>query len=421
MAAQRTFERLTPTAFVVTMFVTSLFSKSLFSKSLFSKSLFGKSLFATALLAISLLASGLIEPAMLPGIVGPRRALAAAPTAGTVETIAGTGVKGFSGDGGPASKAQLNNVYGVARGPDGFLYICDMDNHRVRRVGPTGVISTYAGDGEKGYRGDGGPATRASLNQPYEVAWDSAGNLHFVELGNHCVRRVDAKTGVISTVAGSGKPGFAGDGGPAPEALLNAPHSLAFDAAGDLYICDILNHRLRRVAKGTSVISTWSGTGEKRTAPDGAPITGSPLHGPRAVIFGADGRCWLALREGNAVVVLDPKANTLRRMAGTGKAGFTGNGGPALSATLSGPKGIALDAAGHVYLADTESHSIRYLDTARGTLELLVGTGRRGDGPDGPRPHDCQLARPHGVAVDRDGSILIGDSENHRVRVWRSK
>jgi DNA-binding beta-propeller fold protein YncE len=253
------------------------------------------------------------------------------------------------------------------------------------------------------------------------VAWDGAGNLHFVELGNHCVRRVDAKTGVISTVAGSGKPGFAGDGGPAAKALLNAPHSLAFDAAGDLYICDILNHRLRRVAKETGAIVTWSGTGEKKTAPDGAPISGSPLHGPRAVMFAADGRCWLALREGNAVVVLDPKTNTIRRMAGTGKSGFTGNGGPALMATLSGPKGIALDPAGNVYLADTESHSVRYLDAARGTLELLVGTGRRGDGPDGPRPFECQLARPHGVAIDRDGSILIGDSENHRVRVWRKK
>lgn len=376
---------------------------------------------AISRLADARLAGAVFLALLLSGGVWDPRMRAAEPLEGVVETLAGTGVKGFSGDGGPASKAQLNNVYGVARGPDGYLYICDMDNHRVRRVSPDGVITTYAGDGAKAYQGDGGPATRASLNQPYEVAWDREGNLHFVELGNHCVRRVDAQTGVISTVAGSGKAGFAGDGGPANRAQLNAPHSLAFDAAGDLYICDILNHRLRRVAKDTGTISTWSGTGEKKTAADGSPIAGSPLHGPRAVMFAADGRCWLALREGNAVVVLDPKTNTLRRMAGTGKSGFTGNGGPALLATLSGPKGIALDAAGNVYLADTESHSIRYLDAAKGTLELLVGNGKRGDGPDGPRPHECQLARPHGVAVDRDGSILIGDSENHRVRVWRKK
>jgi streptogramin lyase len=220
-------------------------------------------------------------------------------------------------------------------------------------------------------------------------------------------------------VAGNGKAGFAGDGGPAKEAQFNQPHSLAFDAAGDLYICDILNHRIRKIAMKSGTISTWSGTGEKRTAADGSPINGAALHGPRALAFAPDGKCWLALREGNAVLQLDPKANTLRRFAGTGKPGFTGNGGPAPAATLSGPKGVSLDLAGNVYLADTESHSIRYLDARKGTLELLVGTGKRGDGPDGRDPLACQLARPHGVFVDKDGAVFIGDSENHRVRVWR--
>ena len=131
----------------------------------------------------------------------------------TVSTIVGTGVKGFSGDGGPAEKAQINNVYGVARGPDGFLYICDMDNHRIRRVGPDGIINTYAGSAKKGYSGDGGPAARASLNQPYDMAWDRDGNLFFVELGNHCVRRIDIKAHTISTIAGSGKASFAEGGG----------------------------------------------------------------------------------------------------------------------------------------------------------------------------------------------------------------
>jgi DNA-binding beta-propeller fold protein YncE len=184
-------------------------------------------------------------------------------------------------------------------------------------------------------------------------------------------------------------------------------------------VCDVLNHRVRRVDLTTGTIATWSGTGEKRTALDGAPITGSPLHGPRALAFGPDGTCWLALREGNALLRLDPKTATLRRVAGTGKSGFTGNGGPALEATLAGPKGVALDPAGTVYLADTESHSIRYLDIAKNTIEVLVGTGKKGDGPDGDDPPKCQLARPHGVYVDRDGAVFIGDSENHRVRVWR--
>jgi streptogramin lyase len=339
--------------------------------------------------------------------------------AATITTFAGTGVKGFSGDGGPASAAQLNNPFAVARGPDGALYICDVDNQRIRRVTADGKISTCAGSGQRGYSGDGGSATNAALNEPYEMAWDKAGNLFFVERLNHLVRRVDAKSGVISTVAGTGKLGFSGDGGAATTAQFNQPHSLAFDAVGDLYICDVLNHRIRKIDLKTGTVSTWAGTGEKKTAPDGSPITGSALHGPRALAFAPDGKCWLALREGNALLALDPKANTIKRIAGTGKSGFTGNGGPALAATLAGPKCVALDAAGNVHLADTESHSIRYLDVKRGTLEVLVGNGRKGDGPDGNDPLNCQLARPHGVFVDADGSIYIGDSETHRVRVWR--
>ncbi|MCC6356484.1 MAG: hypothetical protein IT577_21565 [Verrucomicrobiae bacterium] len=338
--------------------------------------------------------------------------------AGTVATFAGTGVKGFSGDGGPASEAQLNNPYGVGRGPDGALYICDVDNHRIRRVAADGKISTFAGSDKRGYAGDGGPATSASLNMPYEIAWDKAGNLFIVELGNHLVRRVDAKSGRISTVAGTGLKGFSGDGGAAKKAQFAQPHSLAFDAAGDLYVCDIGNHRIRKIDTRTGRISTWAGTGEKKTGPDGSRFSREPVNGPRALAFASDGTCWLALREGNAVLQLDPRSGVMRHVAGTGKSGFTGNGGPAREAALAGPKGVSLGKEGNVYLADTESHSIRYIDAKKGTLEVLVGNGQKGDGPDG-EPLGCQLARPHGVFVDGDGSVFIGDSENHRVRVWR--
>jgi streptogramin lyase len=342
-----------------------------------------------------------------------------ASQAATVTTFAGTGTKGFSGDGGPATAAQINDPFAIARGPDGALYFCDTDNHCIRRVTADGKLSTYAGSNQRGYTGDGGPATKATLNMPYEIAWDKAGNLFIMELGNNCVRRVDAKSLTISTLAGTGTKGFSGDGGPAAKAQFNQPHSLAFDAAGDLYVCDIMNHRIRKVTMRTGIINTWSGTGTPKTSPDGSPITGSSLHGPRALAFAPDGKGYLALREGNAVLLLDPKANTLKRVAGTGKKGFTGNGGPALEATLSGPKGVSLSANGNVYLADTESHSIRYIDVRKGTLEVLVGNGQKGDGPDGSTPLNCQLARPHGVFVDKDGSVFIGDSENHRVRVWR--
>jgi streptogramin lyase len=285
-------------------------------------------------------------------------------------------------------------------------------------VAANGTISTAAGTGKRGYSGDGGPALKAEVNEPYEIRFDQTGNMFFVEMQNHLVRRVDAKTGVISTVAGSGQPGFSGDGGPARTATFRQPHSIQFDSKGGLYICDIGNHRLRKVDMKTGVISTFAGSGERTATSDGAAISGTPLNGPRAIDFDAAGRLWLALREGNAVFKLDLPAGKIFHASGTGKKGFTGNGGPAKEATLSGPKGLSIGPDSNVYLADTESHSIRMIDVRKGTLELLAGTGDKGDGPDGD-PLKCKMARPHGVFVDQDGSIFIGDSETHRVRVLR--
>ncbi|MEK7834009.1 MAG: hypothetical protein AAB401_23170, partial [Acidobacteriota bacterium] len=279
-----------------------------------------------------------------------------------IKSIAGTGQAGYSGDGEQASKAQLNNPFGVIVGADGAIYFCDTMNHVVRRIDRKSVIATIAGSGRKGYSGDGGAATKAELNEPYEVRFDRQGNLFFVERMNHVVRRVDRRTQVISTIAGTGQPGFSGDGGAANQASMNQPHSIQFgqfDGNDDLFICDILNHRIRKVDMKTGLITTFVGTGEKKPTPDGAKIAGTPLNGPRAIDFDRQGNLWLALREGNAVYKLDMKAGTIHHIAGTGKQGFTGNGGPAKLATLSGPKGLSIAPNGNVYLADTESHSIR--------------------------------------------------------------
>jgi streptogramin lyase len=337
-----------------------------------------------------------------------------------IETFAGIGEPGYSGDNKPAIEARLNNPFGIARGKDGALYICDTMNHVIRRVDRNGVITTVAGTGKKGYTGDGKPALEATLNEPYELRFDKPGNLFFVERLNHVVRRVDAKTGLISTIAGTGKAGFSGDGGPATNAILNQPHSIQFDPHGDLFICDILNHRIRKVDLKTGIITTFAGTGEKKPTPDGARIEGTPLNGPRAIDFDRRGNLWLALREGNAVYRLDIKAGTIHHIAGTGRNGFTGNGGPAKLATLSGPKGLSIAPNANVYLADTESHSIRMIDLRTMTIELIAGTGEKGNGVD-PDPLLCKMARPHGVFIDRDGSIFIGDSEAHRVRVIRAR
>jgi len=334
----------------------------------------------------------------------------------SISTLAGDGAPGYAGDDGPAAKAQLANPYGVTRGPDGALYICEVDNHIIRRIAPDGIITTVAGTGRRGYSGDGGPGLQVTLNEPYEVRFDKSGNMLWVEMKNHVVRRLDARTRTVSTVAGTGQPGFSGDGGPATNAQLNQPHSIQFDAEGHLYICDIGNNRIRKVDARTGFITTFAGTGGKAPTPDGAPIRGSPLNGPRAIDFDRNGDLWLALREGNAVFKFDRKASVIRHVAGTGKQGFTGNGGPAKEATLSGPKGLSIGPDGNVYLTDTESHSIRMIDVMRGTVELIAGTGERGDGPDGDALQ-CKMSRPHGVFVDADGSVVVGDSEAHRVRV----
>lgn len=333
-----------------------------------------------------------------------------------VRTVAGTGSPGFSGDGGRGVEAQVNNPYGLVTGPDGALYFCEVGNHRVRRLDlTTDRISTVAGSGEKGYAGDGGSALEAALNEPYEVRFDAAGNLYFAEMQNHVVRRVDARTKVISTVAGTGKPGFGGDGGPATKALLRQPHSIAFDARGGLLICDIGNHRIRRVDLKAGTIETWAGTGERKLTPDGAPISGTPLNGPRAITAGRDGQLYLVLREGNAVYRLDTVSGRIFHLAGTGETGYSGDGGPAISARFAGPKGISWAPDNSLYLADTENHVIRRIDLTTGIIRTVLGNGQRGNGPDGD-PLACRLARPHGIFVSAAGRIFVSDSESHRIR-----
>lgn len=335
-----------------------------------------------------------------------------------IETIAGTGLGGFAGDGGLAIEAEINNPFGVVRGPDGAIWFCEYGGQRIRRIRTDGRIETMAGTGAKGYSGDGGPPLDATFNLPHEIRFDTAGNLYVVDMSNHAVRKIDFSTNVISTIAGTGEPGYAGDGELAIAAQLKNPHSIQFGPDGCLYICDIGNHVIRKIDTSTGRITTFSGTGRAGKTPDGSPIVGTPLNGPRSLDFDKEGNLWLATREGNQVFRFDLKSQRIFHVAGTGASGFTGNDGPARQATLKGPKGIALDNMGNVYLADTESHSIRMIDASSGKLLVLAGNGSKGDGPDGD-PMMCQLNRLHGIFVDSDGSILIGDSENHRIRVLR--
>jgi DNA-binding beta-propeller fold protein YncE len=211
---------------------------------------------------------------------------------------------------------------------------------------------------------------------------------------NHAVRKIDVKTGIITTIAGTGKPGYSGDGGPADHAQLKQPHSIQFSPDGKhLYICDIGNNVIRRVDMKTKRIETFAGTGKAGVTPDGAPIKGTPLKGPRSIDFDSAGNLSVCTREGNQVFKFDLKADKIHLVVGNGKKGFDHAPAPAKQATLNGPKGVAVDAKGDAWIVDTESHTIRVYRAKTDTLELAIGTGKKHDGPDGD-PLKCGLARP---------------------------
>ncbi|WP_435015356.1 hypothetical protein TA3x_002894 [Tundrisphaera sp. TA3] len=337
--------------------------------------------------------------------------LTTADPTGVIHSDIGTGKRGFAGDGGPASTALLDSPFDLTFDRDGNLYFSDTNNHRIRRVdAKTGVITTVVGSGVKGFGGDGGPATEARLDEPYGVKLDRAGHLFFVDRLNRRVRRVDARTGLITTFAGNGAKAGSGDGGPAADAGLAEPNGIAFDAAGNLYIADVADHRVRKVDASTGIISTFAGTGKGARSGDGGPATQASLFGARAVAVGPNGIVYIAERQGNSLRAVDPASGTIRTLAGTGKKGNSGDGGPADRATFDGPKELCVDRDGNVLIVDTENHAIRRYDLATRTITTVAGTnGRKGS-------DESHLDRPHGVAVGPDGAIFIGDTNNHRIR-----
>lgn len=332
-----------------------------------------------------------------------------------IVTVAGTGAQGFAADGESVNTAKLDQPYGVLIGPDGALTWADFGSNRILRLA-AGRISVAAGNGMKGHAGDGGEARQAVLSTPHEVRFDAAANMYIAERDSHVIRLVNAKSGAISTLAGNGAPGFGGDDGPSAQAQLKQPHSIVLDERDNLYICDIGNNRVRRRDAATGIITTFAGNGDTQDTPDEAPLT-APLRGPRSIDIGPDGTIYLILREGNKVYSIDLRRKLLKRIAGTGAKGYGGDGGPARESTWNGPKGIAYAPDGSLYISDTESHVIRRVSLSDGTVSTVVGTGMRGDGPDGD-PLACALARPHGVFV-HGGTLYIGDSENHRIRALK--
>jgi sugar lactone lactonase YvrE len=356
-------------------------------------------------------------------IVAAPAAWAAPNSSWTVETIAGNGATGDVPAGeSPALEVPVDLPFGVECGPDGGIYITAIGQHRVMRLDPrTGRLSSVAGSGRKGYAGDGGPATEALLHEPYEVRFDADGHyMYFVEMKNHLVRRVDLHTGLISTVAGAPSPGFAGDGGQALAARFRDPHSIALDDRGQLYIADIGNHRIRAIDLATGTIRTLAGNGERQLPSDGELAAEQPIFGPRALhVVGRN--LWIALREGNSIWRIDLDTGRIHHVAGSGKSGYSGDGADPKTATFNGPKGIVATADDVLYIVDTENQVIRRLDTRQPELSTIAGRGPKHRGfavSKGPAL-EAEFDRPHGIGITPDGRLLIGDTNNHRVRLLR--
>ena len=336
----------------------------------------------------------------------------------SVFTFAGTGIAGaeVEANGALAVRSPINNPYGIVSGPDGALYFCEVDTGRIRRISlQTNRLNTIAGNGNKGFEAESRNPMETPFSAPHEIRWDDSNSLYVVERDSHSVRRIAGESGLVTTLAGDGEAGFTGDGRSAVLSRLRQPHSIAFDSRGNLLICDTGNSRLRLVSRETGIITTVSGTGENASTPDNGPMNDSPLLGPRSLDTDPDGNIYLVLREGNAVYRLNSKANTLTRLAGTGATGYSGDGGLALDATFNGPKGIAYSRSDNsLYVVDTENHAIRRIKLTTGIIETVLGTGEKGDGPEGD-PALCKLNRPHGVCVFRK-VLYVTDSENHRIR-----
>lgn len=337
-----------------------------------------------------------------------------------------TSVSTLIGDGMPGdSQTEVNNVYGMTIGPDGLLYFCDLGNQQIRRMDlQTKQVSVVAGNGQRGYKGDGGPATAASLSAPHELLFDRQGNLYFAERDNNVIRKVDMKTGIISTAAGTGMPGYSGDGGPAAKAQLRQPHCVLMDHDGNLLICDLMNNRIRKLHLDTGIIETYAGTGEPKPTPEGAPLDGTPVESPRTMALMPNGDLYVALREGNSILKLDSATKTWHRIAGNGQSGYSGDGGPAIDAKfggtmarLAGPKGMTIGPDDSLIVADTESQTIRKIDLKTGIITTILGSGEKGDGPE-TDPLKCKLNRPHAVLY-ANGVLYVADSEGNRIRILK--
>lgn len=338
--------------------------------------------------------------------------LAAPLYADKVVLVAGGG---SGGDGSPAIDAKLVTPFGVDFDPAGNLIFVELNGHRVRKIDPKGILTTVGGTGTKGSDGENSLARQAQFNGMHNLAIAPNGDIYLADTWNHKVRKIDSQSGLITTVAGTGEKGYSGDGGPATKAKCGGIYCAALNPAADkLYLADLDNRRIRVVDLKSGTIDTVAGNGQKGAPADGADARQAPLVDPRAVAADAQGNVWILERGGHALRVVD-RSGKIRTVVGTGKAGAGGDGGDARQAMLNGPKHLCLDRDGNVLIADTENHVIRKYLPKEGKIVRVAGTGQRGSAGVGGPPEQIQLNQPHGVYVHPDGTLYIADSSNHRI------
>jgi uncharacterized repeat protein (TIGR02543 family) len=338
-------------------------------------------------------------------------------TGGIITTIAGSGTSGFSGDGGQAIAAAIWSPTDAAADAAGNLYIVDHGNDRIRRVAAgSGIITTVAGTGTLGFSGDGGPATAANIYSPFSIAVDAAGNLYIADTYNYRIRRVDAVTGIITTVAGTGVQGYGGDGGPATAALIDAPHDIAVDAAGNIYIAELDNHRIRRVMAASGVIETFAGTGAAGFTGDGGLATAAELNTPIGVAVDAAGNVYITDNFNHRVRMVAAATGIMTTVAGTGINTYGGDGGPAIAADLNSPRALAVDSDGNLYISDFSNRRIRRVDAATGVISTFAGTGTQGFSGDGGPAIQARIYNVYGLGSDTVGNVYLADTYNNRVR-----
>lgn len=351
------------------------------------------------------------------GIVGgAKREIQVQVAGGTISTLAGSGAPGYSGDGGAATSALLRHPEGVAVAPNGDVYFADTDNDVVRKVAfATGIITTVAGNGLPGSTGDGGPATSARLKAPEDVFVAASGDLYIADTGNHEIRKVATATGVITTVVGNGSPGSTGDLGLATAARLNSPRGITVASNGDFYIGDRSNNKIRKVTALTGIITTYVGTGTAGYSGDGALATLARLNRPQGIHLASNGDLYIADALNSAIRKVAAVTGIITTYAGTGTAGFSGDGGAATSAQLNAPEAMHLNSVGDLYIADTVNNRIRRVSSG-GTITTVAGTGTAGSAGDGGSATAAQLDTPRGIAIGSNGAYYIGDRNNNKIR-----